>query len=95
MTGGRPTEVVSAAGDYTLLIILNADQRRQPEQIPPADGARRRHRVFDTSLACGLDGLDVGAESLLVAAEYCLVNPCRTVVLLGKQPRGWRQRSSP
>jgi glycogen operon protein len=77
-------EVASAAGDYTLFIILNADHRLQPVQIPPADGAKRWHRVIDTSLASGVDCLDPGAEILLIPADAYLVNPRSTVVLLEK-----------
>lgn len=36
-------EAASAVDDYTLLIILNADHRLQPVQVPPADGAKHWH----------------------------------------------------
>lgn len=76
--------VASAAGDYNLFFILNADHHLQPVQIPAPDGAKRWHRVIDTSLASGDDFLDVGAEIRLDPQELYLVNPRSTVVLLGK-----------
>lgn len=76
--------VASAAGDYSLLIILNADHQLQPVQIPPADGAKRWYRAIDTSLASGEDCLDAGTEILLNPPDLYLVNPRSTVLLLAK-----------
>ena len=77
-------EVASTLGDYSLLIILNGDHHLQPVQVPAPDGAKRWYRVIDTSLPSGIDCLDVGAEILLNPADFYLVNPRSTVVLLAK-----------
>jgi isoamylase len=77
-------QVASAVGDYTLLVILNADHRLQPVRIPTADGAKHWHLIIDTSLRSGLDCLDAGAEILLNPEEFYLVNPRSTVVLIAK-----------
>lgn len=76
--------VASAAGDYNLFFILNADHRLQTVAIPATHGSKRWHRVIDTSLPAGQDFLEVGAEILLDPANVYLANPRSTVVLLGK-----------
>jgi len=76
--------VASEVGDYNLFFILHANHHLQPVQIPAPDGAKQWFRVIDTSLPSGEDFLDVGAEILLNPADFYLVNPRSTVVLLGK-----------
>jgi glycogen operon protein len=77
-------EVRSAAGDYNIFIILNADYRHQPVGIPRPDGAKRWYRVIDTSLPSGEDCLETGEEIPLNPAEIYLANPRSTVMLLAK-----------
>ena len=77
-------EVVSPLGDYSLLIILNADYHAQTVQVPAPDGGKQWYRVIDTSLASGADCLEPGAEIRLDPDDRYLVNPRSTVVLLGK-----------
>jgi glycogen operon protein len=77
------SEEKSAAGDYLLFLILNADSSLQQVNLPPVEGKSWR-RIIDTSLPGGEDFLDVGKEILLEPQDYYLANGRSTVVLLGK-----------
>lgn len=76
--------MASTVGDYSLLIVLNADHQLQPVQIPAPDGAKQWYPMIDTSLASGEDCLNVGAEIRLDPANVYIVNPTSIVVLLSK-----------
>jgi glycogen operon protein len=76
-------EEATAAGDYQLFIILNADYQVQGVALPALQG-KKWFRVIDTSLAAGADFADAGQEVLLAPADVYLANPRSTVVLLGK-----------
>ena len=71
----------SAAGDYLLFVIMNANSESQWVQLPPSRDALRWARVVDTSLPAGEDFMDPGREVTLDPADHYIANP-RTVVVL-------------
>ena len=72
----------SAAGDYLLFVIMNADPDSQWVQLPaPRDGKRWR-RVADTSLPAGDDVMDAGREVLIDPGDHYIANPRSTVILV-------------
>ncbi|HSB80549.1 MAG TPA: glycogen debranching enzyme GlgX, partial [Candidatus Methylomirabilis sp.] len=74
----------SAAGDYVLFVILNADFRAQFVRLPGLPGGKRWLRIIDTSLEAGEDFLDAGQEVRIDPAGQYIANPRSTVLLLGK-----------
>jgi glycogen operon protein len=77
------SEEASAAGDYLLFLILNADPLLQRVALPRPAG-KEWHRIIDTSLPDGQDFLDEGAEILLDPQDHYLANGRSTVLLLGR-----------
>ncbi|HYK91410.1 MAG TPA: glycogen debranching protein GlgX [Acidobacteriota bacterium] len=75
-------EEPSALGKYFLFVILNADFRALPVQLPVLSKGKWR-RVIDTSLPAGEDFCEEGQEVPLNPADCYLTNPRSTVVLLG------------
>ncbi len=76
-------EEKSAAGDYQLFIIFNADYRAQGVDLPVLQG-KRWYRVIDTSLAAGADFSEDGQEVEVKPGNVYIANQRSTVVLLGK-----------
>jgi isoamylase len=76
-------EEPSDLGDYHLFMILNADYRLQPIQLPPLPAGKQWSRIIDTSLPPGEDFCQSGAEVPLSPADAYLANPRSTVVLIG------------
>jgi len=77
-------EVPSDLGTYYLFIILNADFNQRRVAIPPVRDGMRWQRVIDTSLPSGNDFLETGKEIVLDPADFYLVNPRSTVLLLAQ-----------
>jgi len=77
-------EAKSAAGDYQLFLILNADFRPQNIQLPLLD-SRKWFRIIDTSLKSGDDFLDVGKEIVIDPSGTYLANPRSTIVLISRK----------
>lgn len=78
------SEMDSAHGVYYLFIILNSGSNLERVAIPEQEDGRRWYRVIDTSLPSGEDFVDLGREVALNPADFYLVNPRTTVMLLGK-----------
>jgi len=78
------SEEKSAAGDYLLFVILNADFREQSIMIPAPKLGMNWYRIIDTSLSHGEDFLAEGQEELLGLPQSYLAKPRSTVVLLGR-----------
>jgi glycogen operon protein len=78
----------SAAGDYLLYLIANADARPQRVLIPAPPAGMEWFRVIDTSLPSGEDFLDAGREVPLGAAEAYVASPLSGAVLLARAPGG-------
>ncbi len=76
-------EEPSPEGKYYLYLILNADYRVQPVQLPGLADGRRWRRVIDTSLPAGEDFCDTGREVPLQPGDRYVANPRSTVLLLG------------
>jgi isoamylase len=77
-------EEISDLGDYRLFVVLNADHRLHSVHIPPLPPSMQWRRAIDTSLPPGEDSKDFDCEVPLHPAEYYLVNPRSTVVLVGR-----------
>ncbi len=76
-------EEPSDLGEYRLFLILNADYRLQPVQLPALPGGKSWRRIIDTSLPAGEDFCSPGEEVRLDPPSGYLVSPRSTVVLLG------------
>jgi glycogen operon protein len=76
-------EEASAAGDYQLFIIFNADYRVQGVTLPFLQG-KKWHRLIDTSLGAEDDFVADGREVEITPADAYLANSRSTVMLLAK-----------
>ena len=74
----------SELGPYRLYFILNASAALQRFALPLLAPGAAWHRLVDTSLPVGEEIVLPGAEVLLDPADYYLVNPHSTVVLIGR-----------
>jgi len=68
--------------EYHLLIIFNADYRTQTVEIPELPSPFKWYRKIDTSLPSGEELLVHGREIEHMPADYYMVNPRSTVLLL-------------
>jgi glycogen operon protein len=76
-------EEESAAGEYLLFLILNADPSLQRVTLPRPAGVKWS-RIIDTSLPEGEDFLEPGREIRLDPQDFYLANGRSTVLLLGR-----------
>jgi isoamylase len=77
-------EEPSAAGDYLLFAILNADYAPQWVRLPAPHAWTRWSRVIDTSLPASQDLADPGHEVALDPPDHYIVNPHSVVMLLAR-----------
>jgi isoamylase len=77
-------EEKSAAGDYLLFLILNADFTEQSIAVPAPKPGMSWYRIVDTSLPSSEDFLAERQEMLLALPQSYLARPRSTVVLLGR-----------
>ena len=77
-------EEESSLGDYWLFLVLNADYREQRILLPAPKEGMGWYRVIDTSLPQGEDIFEAGREKQLDPADFYLVRPRSTVLLLAR-----------
>ncbi len=68
---------------YAFFAIFNSDNFSQQIRLPEFSDNRRWRRKVDTSLKPGEDFAQYGKEALIEPAEYYIVNPYSTVILIG------------
>jgi len=68
--------------EYYIFVIFNADFRTQTIELPELSSPFKWHRKIDTSLPAGEDFLTHGREIEHMPADYYMVNPRSTVLLL-------------
>jgi isoamylase len=77
-------EADTGAGNYLVLVILNASWSAHAIRLPEPASRERWYRVVDTSLSSGEDFVAEGQEVLLEAKDAYLAGPRSTVVLLAR-----------